>query len=195
MRRPLLALMPQEVTLLVQALQGGDVRAADVLFPTVYDELRDIAQRQLRGERRGHTLTPTALVHEVYARMVDQTRVAWQGRAHFCAVAAQAMRRVLVDHARSRRALKRGGEGEPLPLDAVRVAVDAQAAHIVALDEALTRLGALSERLARVVELRFFGGLTEEEAAEAMGVTARTVRRDWVKAKAWLYKELNPETT
>jgi RNA polymerase sigma factor (TIGR02999 family) len=166
---------------------AGDVEA---LLPLVYAELRDMADRQLRRENPGHTLSPTALVHEAYMRLVDQTRVQWQDRAHFFAVASLAMRRVLVDHARRHRAGRRGGGVRPLALDEVEIPIQERAEVLVALDEALHRLHAVDERLARVVELRFFGGLTEPEAAEVLGVTERTVRRDWVKARAWLLREM-----
>lgn len=185
--------MAHEATALLLELRSGDAAAADVLFPLLYDELREIAHRQLRRERSSHTLSTTALVHEAYERLVDHTRTGWEDRAHFCAVAARAMRHVLVDYARRRSALKRGGGQRPLPLDEGRVAVDEQAELLLSLDQALDRLGALSERLGRVVEMRYFGGMTEEETAEALGVSVRTVRRDWVKAKAWLFRELYPD--
>ena len=185
--------MPEEVTALLLELRDGDQTMVDALFPLVYDELREIAHRHLRHESPGQTLSTTALVHEAYLKLVDQTRTEWQDRAHFCAVAARAMRRILVDRARRRHAQKRGGRQRPLPLDESRVSVDEQATLIVALDDALERLAALRERLAQVVELRFFGGLTEQETAEILGVSTRTVRRDWVKAKAWLFRELYPD--
>ena len=185
--------MPHEVTALLLELRDGDQTVVNALFPLVYEELREIAHRQLGRERPGHTLSTTALVHEAYERLVDHRHTEWQDRAHFCAVAARAMRRILVDYARRRHAQKRGGKQQPLPLDEARVAVEEQAALIVSLDQALNRLSSMSERLGQVVELRFFGGLTEDEAAEVLGISARTVRRDWVKAKAWLFKELYPD--
>ena len=185
--------MAHEATALLMELRGGHGSAADALFPLLYDELRAIAHRQLGRERPGHTLSTTALVHEAYERLVDQTRTEWADRVHFCAVAAKAMRRILVDYARRRRARKRGGGQAPLPLDESRVAVEEQAEMLIALDEALTRFAAFGERPSRVVELRFFGGMTEEETAEVLGVSVRTVRRDWVKAKAWLFQELYPD--
>lgn len=188
------ATQTQQATQLLKAWSGGDRVAADRLFPLVYDELRRLAHAKLRRERPGHTLSTTALVHEAYLRLIDQTRVEWQSRAHFFAIAAQAMRRILVDYARRRCAQKRGGPQRPLALEEGQVAVDEQAALVVTLDAALRRLGARSERMACVVECRFFGGLTQRETAEALGVSARTVRRDWQKARAWLYKELKPET-
>lgn len=177
-----------DITGLLLAWRAGDRSALDRLFPLVYDELRRIAHRQLGRERSDHTLGTTALVHEGYLRLVDQTRARWEDRAHFFAVAARAMRRILVDYARRHRAAKRGGAR--VSLDDATLLADERADTLVALDEALTRLTDVDERLGRVVECRFFGGLTEEETAEALGVTARTVRRDWVKAKGWLYHAL-----
>ena len=182
-----------EVTLLLSELRGGDDSAVDQILPVVYDELKRIAHGLLVRERSGQTLSTTALVHEAYFRLVDQTRVEWQDRAHFCAVAATAMRRILVDIARRRQALKRGGNQQPLSLDESRVGFDEQVSFVLSLDHALCRLAALDGRLCRVVECRFFGGLTEEETAEVLNISSRTVRRDWEKAKAWLYKELYPD--
>ena len=182
-----------QVTDLLGAWRRGETDALDRLFPLVYDELRRVASRQLEREATGHTLDTTALVHEAYLRLVDQTRVAWADRAHFFAIAARAMRRVLLDHARRHRATKRGGGVLPATLDDGTPVgsngdadADGRAATLIALDEALDRLESVDARLSRVIECRFFGGLTEDETAEALGVTARTVRRDWVKAKAWL---------
>lgn len=156
----------------------------------MYAELRQIAHRLLQREDAGHTLTTTALVHESYLRLVDQRRVAWGDRAHFFAVAAMAMRRILVDYARKQRASKRGSGDLPLSLDDAAALADERAEEMLVLNEALTRLATLNERLARVVECRFFGGLTAEETALALEVTPRTVERDWAKAKSWLYQEL-----
>ena len=184
-----------DITGLLMAWRSGDEKALDQLFPRVYDELRHIAHRHLGRERGGHTLGTTALVNEAYLKLVDQTRAQWSDRAHFFAVAARVMRRILVDYARRHQAQKRGGAAQPVSLgdeaigNASRVA-DERADMLLALDEALTRLAELDERLSRVVECRFFGGLTEEETAEALSVTARTVRRDWVKAKVWLHQAL-----
>ena len=180
----------QSVTDLLVRSRDGSAEALDRLVPLVYDELRAIAHRQLRGERAHHTLSTTGLVHEAYLRLVDQRRVDWRDRTHFFAVAARVMRRVLVDYARRRGAKKREGARDPLPLDQAVVGVDEQADLLLAIDEALSRLGELDPRLVRVVEMRFFAGLTEEETAELLGVSARTVRSDWVKAKGWLYREL-----
>ncbi len=179
-----------DITGLLLAWRAGDRDALDRLFPLVYEELRGIAHRQLRGEHPERSLGTTGLVHEAYLKLVDQTRVQWVDRAHFFAVAARAMRRILVDQARRRGALKRGGAPKRVSLSDVPVAIEQRADTLVALDEALTELAGVDERLSRVVECRFFGGLTEEETAEALGVTARTVRRDWTKAKGWLQRAL-----
>lgn len=169
--------------------QGGD--AMERLFPLVYDELQRIAHRHISREGACHTLETGALVHEAYIRLVDQTRVEWRDRNHFYAIASQAMRRILVDHARRRRALKRGGGMRPVSLEEGVATVEERAETLLALDEALTRLERLDARLCRVVEYRFFGGLSEIETAAALGVTDRTVRRDWTRARAWLYRELS----
>ena len=167
--------------------------AVDRLFPIVYEELRRVAHRHLQREATGHTLTTTDLVHQAYLQLADQTRAQWNGQSHFMAVAATAMRRIVVDYARSRRTTKRGGEMRRVPMEAVALATDERADRLVALDEALDRLRDLDARQARVVECRFFGGMTEEQAAEALGIGVRTVRRDWARAKAWLYAELFPD--
>jgi RNA polymerase sigma factor (TIGR02999 family) len=162
----------------------------DRLFPLVYDELRRIAHRHLLGERPDHTLGTTGLVHETYLRVVDQTRVEWRDRGHFVRVASWAMRRVLVDYARSYRALRRGGGLKPLSLDE-ETATAERGDTLMALDEALERLATVDQRLSQVVECRYFGGLTAEETAEALGISTRTVERDWVKARGWLRVELD----
>lgn len=171
----------------------GDKAALDRLVPLIYPELRRIAGRQLRRERPGHTLQPTALVHEVFLQLVDQHCATWDNRAQFFAVAAQLMRRILVDHARSRQALKRGGAITKVALQGVQ-AVDASAdpiaAEVLAVDQALERLAARDPDQARIVELRFFGGLTVEETAHVMQRSPRTVKREWRLAKAWLFREL-----
>lgn len=172
---------------------AGEARAVESIFPVVYDELRRLAHRHLSRESDGRTLATTELVHEAYLRLIDQTRVQWAGRAHFMAVAATAMRRILVDRARSRRSLKRGGDRKPVTLDDIEMITDERADLLVALDEALDRLRELDARQARVVECRFFGGMTEEETAEVLGVGLRTAKRDWAKAKSWLYRELHRE--
>ena len=182
-----------EITALLVELREGRRDAMDRLIPLVYHELGRIAHGQLTGERTGHTLDTTALVHEAYLRLVGLDRIEWRDRGHFYAAAAGAMRRILIEYARGYRAAKRGGGLRPLSLDDGAIAVEARADTLVALDEALTRLSALDERQARVVECRFFAGLTEEETAEALRVTARTVRRDWVKARGWLYQEIQED--
>jgi RNA polymerase sigma factor (TIGR02999 family) len=179
----------QSITDLLLQVRQGTPDAMDRLFPLVYGQLRRIAHRQLQGERPGHTLGTTGLVHETYLKLVDQTRVEWRDRGHFFALAARAMRQVLVDYARRYRAQRRGGGLRRVSL-ADGVAVEQQADLLLAVHEALGRLAAVSERLSRVVECRYFAGFTEEETALALGVTARTVERDWVKAKGWLYQEL-----
>jgi len=164
------------------------------MFPLVYDELRRIAARAMRGERPDHTLCATALVNEAWLEISKLTRMQWQNRSHFLAIAAQAMRRVLIDYAVARRRLKRGGGQsiQPLDADAVAVAVVAdQADDVLALDEALERLTAMNERHARIVECRFFGGMSVEETAEALGISPATVKRDWALARAWLNRELH----
>jgi RNA polymerase sigma factor (TIGR02999 family) len=172
---------------------AGQPDAVEEMFPVIYDELRRLAHRHLAVERSGRTLGTTELVHEAYLRLVDQTRVQWNDRAHFLGVAAIAMRRILVDRARSRRTLKRGGERVSVPLESIDLTADDRADLLVALDEALDRLRALDERQARVVECRFFGGMTEEETAEALGIGLRTAAREWAKARSWLYTELYDE--
>jgi RNA polymerase sigma factor (TIGR02999 family) len=169
----------------------SDERAADHLFPLVYEELQRIAHRHLRRERIGHTLGTTALVHEAYLKLVDVRRVEWRDRIHFLSMASRAMRRILIDYARQHRAERRGGGVIPLALDeALDLSVETQADELIALDEALTRLGGLSPRLVQVVEHRFFAGMSEDETAEALQLTSRTVRRDWVKARGWLRQAL-----
>ncbi len=179
-----------EVTQILREWNSGtDAQAR--LMPLVYDELRRLAQRFLRRERADHTLQPTALVNEAYLRLVDQSRVEWQDRAHFYGVAAQVMRRILIDHARAHASEKRGGGSGPrLSLDEALLQPEERAAELLALDEALKLLHETDERKGRVVELRFFGGLSVKETAEVLGVHTATVERDWVVAKAWLYREL-----
>jgi RNA polymerase sigma factor (TIGR02999 family) len=185
---------PPTVTHLLALASSGDETALDRAFPLVYNELRGLARRQLRRESEGNTLNSVALVHEAYFRLVDQTRVQWRDRAHFLAVAAIAMRRILIDDARRRRAVRRGGSAKRVPLDMIDVATpDDRAELLLELDSALTRLAAFDERQARVVECRFFGGLTEEETAAVLGIGLRTAKRDWAKARSWLYQELYPE--
>lgn len=178
------------VTDLLAYWREGGTDAAQRIMPLVYDELRRLAHRQRRAGREDDTLTTTALVHEVFLRLVDQSRADLHDRGHFLAVAAMAMRQLLVDHARERQALKRGGELRRVDLDETTLAIDDQAQSLLELDDALTALAVIDVRLARVVECRFFGGLTEEETANVLGVTARTVRRDWTKARTLLNARL-----
>ncbi|NIR73222.1 sigma-70 family RNA polymerase sigma factor [candidate division KSB1 bacterium] len=159
-------------------------------MPLVYDELNRLARRQLRGERHKHTLNTTALVHEAYMKLIDQENVTYQNRAHFFAIAAQAMRRILINYANRQRAQKRGGEAPLVTFDERQVSRTARAEELIALDEALTQLAEQNHRLSKVVELRFFGGLTQEEIAEILTVSVPTVRRDWRLARAWLSREL-----
>ena len=179
-----------EITDLLLQLRDGSPEATDRLFSAVYGKLHRIASRQLRAERPDHTLGTTGLVHETYLKLTDQTRVEWQDRAHFYRVASRAMRRILVDYARRFRAQRRGGEMLRVTLDEEATAAE-RGETLLALDEALERLAGLNQRLSQVVECRYFGGLTEDETAEALGVTARTVQRDWTKARGWLYLELS----
>jgi RNA polymerase sigma factor (TIGR02999 family) len=180
-----------EVTRLLVAWNAGDREAVERLMPLVYAELRRIAERQFRRERAGHTLQPTAVVHEAYFRLVDQTRVTWKNRGHFFAIAAQAMRRILIDHARAREADKRGGREERVTLDfGIASPEPADDVNLLALDEALVRLKELDEPQARIVELRFFGGLSIDETAEAMETSPSSVKREFRSARAWLFREL-----
>lgn len=181
----------QEITRLLLSWGNGNKAALDELMPLVYEELRRLAKHYMRGQKEGHTLQATALVNEAYLRLVDSSRVQWQNRAHFFAISAQLMRRILVDFARTKNSLKRGGEQIKVTLDE-RIAVPFErGTDLVALDEALENLAKFSPRQSQIVELRYFGGLTEEEIAEALNVSTRTVRRDWSVARAWLYRELN----
>jgi RNA polymerase sigma factor (TIGR02999 family) len=180
------------ITDLLLEIRGGSPEAMDRLFQAVYGELHRIAGRQLQGERPGHTIGTTGLVHETYLKLADQTRVQWQDRSHFYRVAAVAMRRILVDYARRHRAKRRGGELQRITLDESATAAE-RGETLLALDEALERLAGMNPRLSQVVECRYFGGLTEQETAEALGVTLRTVQRDWAKARGWLYLELAGE--
>lgn len=187
-----------EITDVLIALRQGSPGAMDRLMPLVYDQLRRIAHRQLGAERTGHTLTTTALVHEGYLKLVDQTRTQWQDRAQFFAIASGAMRRILIDYARRYRAARRGGGPDgtpatPVSLDSADLSVEERADALVALDEALTRLAEVDPRLAQVVECRFFAGLSEGETAAVLAVSQRTVAREWALAKGWLYQELRGE--
>jgi len=186
--------LQHEVTQILHDWSGGDPEASSRLMPFVYDELRRLARIFLNRERGGHTLQPTALVNEAYLRLVDQTRVNWQNRSHFYGIAARMMRRVLIDHARAHAAEKRGGGAAlRLSLDDVQLPLEQRAADFLDLDEALERLAQMDERKCRIVELRFFGGLSDEEIAEVLKISTRTVLRDWKTARMWLYRELSPK--
>jgi RNA polymerase sigma factor (TIGR02999 family) len=179
-----------QITERLVAWSNGDMAALDEVIRAVYAELRRMADRYLRMERLDHTLQPTALVHEAYLRLIDQTKVNWQNRAHFLGVAAQMMRRILVDHARTKYRDKRGGGAIRVSLDETVNLSKGQPDDLVALDDAMKRLATIDARKSRVVELRFFGGLSVEETAEVLGVSPQTVLRDWRLAKAWLYEEI-----
>jgi RNA polymerase sigma factor (TIGR02999 family) len=180
-----------EVTELLVRWRSGDREALDSLLPLVYDELRRIAFRSLQNERPGHTLQSTALVNEAYVRMVAQNMPEWQNRAHFLAVAAQLMRQILVDHARTHRASKRGGDASRVSLDEALGQALATDVDVVALDDALKELAQMDAQQSRVVELKFFAGLSNEETAEVLKVSPSTVKRDWASARAWLFRELD----
>ncbi len=180
----------QDVTDLLIDWSKGDQEALNKLMPLVYDELHRLASRHLRHERPGHTLQTTALVHEAYLKLVDQRNMTWQNRVQFFAAAAQVMRHILVDHARRRRAFKRGGDYCRFSLDEARISSDEKDADLLTLNEALNRLAAIDTQQSRVVELRVFGGLTVEETAEALEISPRTVKREWSMAKAWLHKQI-----
>lgn len=179
-----------EVTLLLKAASDGDEDAKKRLWTLMYDELRRVAHGQLLAERPDHTLSTTALVHEAYLRLIDQDGIDIKDRAHFRMLAARAMREILIDYARKRSAQKRGGGRPDLLFDEAVHQAHEQAEDLLALDEALSRLEQLNERLSKVVECRYFGGFTREETAEVVGVSVRTVERDWIKARGWLYQHL-----
>lgn len=180
----------QSVTDLLVKFSSGRPEAMDELLPLIYDELKRIAANYLRRERLDHTLQPTALVNEAYMKMVDITQISWQNKAHFIGVAANQMRRILVDHARQHNAQKRGGEFHILTLNEEIDKADEQSADLIALDEALTELAKMDPIKARIVELRYFGGLTSDETAEVLGVSTITVKRHWKMTKAWLFGQL-----
>jgi RNA polymerase sigma factor (TIGR02999 family) len=186
---------PDDVTQLLIAWGQGDQAAMDQLMPLVYDELRRLAKSHMRRERGANTLQTTALVHEAYLRLVDQKESNWQNRSHFFAIAAKMMRRILVDHARARQSRKRGGDARQVAFDEALEVSGERAAEMVALDEALTELAEFDERKSRMVELRFFGGLSIEETAEVLGVSPGTVMRDWTLAKTWLQRRINKRDT
>lgn len=180
-----------QITVLLREWSDGKRESLDELLPLVYNELHKQARRYLRKERANHTLQTTALIHEAYLKLIDQHSVEWQSRTHFFAISAQMMRRILVDHARTKHRNKRGGDDVKLPLEeAMLVVVDEKDVDLIALDEVLTRLEAVDEQQARVVELRHFSGLSLEETAEALKISRATAARDWAMAKAWLHREL-----
>lgn len=184
-----------DVTGLLQLWSGGRKDVLDELLPHIYGELRQLAASYLRRERADHTLQATALVHEAFLKLIDQRVVKWQNRAHFFGIAAQAMRRILVDHARAHAAFKRGDGAMRLALDEALLVSAAPSVDLLALDEALTRLAELDAQQSQVVELRFFGGLTMEETAEVLHISPATVGREWTLARSWLYAELKPHTS
>ena len=181
---------PDHVTRLLSDCSDGDSGAFDRLMPLVYDDLRRIAHRRLAAEQSGHTLSTTAVVHEAYLQLVNQATATWRDRAHFFAVAARVIRHVLIDYARARKAAKRGGDAIRIPLSEDLDGRETDMIELLALDEALSELASLDPRLERIVELRFFGGMTMRDAAEAMGVSQRTAERDWRRARAYLYRAL-----
>lgn len=180
----------EEITLLLERWSSGEAGAADALFPVLYDELRRIAVTFARRERAGHTLQATAIVHEAYLRLVEQSGIAWRDRGHFLGMMGRVMRRVLVDHARERSRIKRGGQAEKVTLAEAAPLARGDDPDLIALDDALRGLAAVDPRLVSLVELRFFAGLTIDETARHLGVSPITVTRDWRRAKAWLYEEL-----
>jgi RNA polymerase sigma factor (TIGR02999 family) len=184
-----------DVTRLLVRLRGGEEAALDELLPAMYDSLRNIARNQLRGERADHTLQTTELVHEAYMKLVDHETVDWQDRQHFFAVAARAMRQILVDHARKREAQKRGGDADEVPLEDVTPRREVGAGDLIALNDALDRLAEHDERMAQVVECRFFGGYTTQETADVLDVSRSTVVRDWRAAQAWLNRAMEGDAS
>jgi RNA polymerase sigma factor (TIGR02999 family) len=183
-----------QTTRLLQDLAAGKPGASDQLLPVVYEELHRMAERMMRSERADHTLQPTALIHEAFLRLVDNERDEWDSRVHFMRVAARAMRFVLVDHSRARRAQKRGGNRHKVTLDEGLFAVAAEAEQLLLIDEALTRLGEVDEQLAQIVEMRFFGGMQNDEIARALAVSTRTVERGWRLARAWLLRAMGDQS-
>ena len=184
-----------EITQLLDKWSSGNQSALDELYPLVYDELHRLASRYMSRERKGHTLQTTALINEAYVRLVDQRNVHWANRSHFFAISAQIMRRILIDHARSHAYAKRGGGQQKVSLDETATLQVARAAALISLDEALLSLAVIDKRRSQVVELRYFGGLSNEEIAQALGISPNTVTRDWNMARAWLYQQLAGSTT
>ena len=190
-REPLMTTAPHQVTILLQEWSEGDETALAKLMPLVHDELHQLAHQHMRRENAGHVLQTSALINEAYLRLVDQPQIRWQSRAHFFGIAARLMRHILVDDARKRNAAKRGGSFIQVPLDEASTVIHEQAANVAALDDALQRLEAIDERQGKIVELRFFGGLSIEETAEVLKVSPGTVMRDWTFARAWLRNEMS----
>ena len=186
--------LPQEITQLLMNWSQGDKAALDQLVPLVYPELRRLAKRHMDREDPAHTLQTSALINEAYLKLVDQQNVEWQNRAHFFAVAAQVMRHILVDHARTRNYAKRGGGAPKLPLDEAAALTEQRAGQLIALDDALRDLAALDERKSQIIELRFFGGLNLDETAEVMEISPSTVQREWRAAKAWLHHTMSNQS-
>ncbi len=187
----------QEITEILRAWGDGSREVLDALLPLVYDELHRQAHRHLRGERAGHTLQTTALINEAYLKLIEQKNVGWESRTHFFAIAASLMRRILIDYARAKKRIKRGGEDLPdyVPLDDnLLIAAGESNLDLLDLDAALTRLAEMDEQQSKIVELKFFSGLSIEETAKVLGISSATVKRDWNMAKAWLYQELNNQT-
>ncbi len=182
-----------KVTHLLSSLAAGDRQASEQLLPVVYDQLRRAAQQRMAQERTSHTLSATALVHEAYMRLVGDDDPKWDGRAHFYAAAAEAMRRILIEHARSRNRVKRGGDRQRIPLNVLDLAADQDPEQIMSLDAAIERLANEDPRLAEIVRLRFYAGLSVEQTAAALAISDRTVKRDWAFARAWLHRELESE--
>lgn len=178
------------ISQLLESVRNGDADAAYTLMPLLYNELHRLAMHYMRNERPGHTLQATALVNEAYLKLIDQREANWESRSHFIAVAAQVMRNVLIDHARGRQRVKRGGLQQKVPLEDVVLISEEQSDDLIALDTAMRRLSEIDERQSRIVELRYFGGLTVEQTAEVLGISPKTVKRDWAVARAWLHREL-----
>ena len=185
---------PQEITQLLLAWGDGDKQALEKLMPLVYQELRHLAKNYMRRQRTDHTLEATALVNEAYLRLIDSSQVRWQNRTHFFAISAQLMRRVLVDFARTKQANKRGGDKQKVTFSEELPVSFEKESELIALDDALNELAELNERQSKIVEMRYFGGLNEKEIAEALDISARTVRRDWSFVRAWLFRELKKES-
>ena len=178
------------ISQLLESVRKGDADAAFTLMPLLYNELHRLAMHYMRSERQGHTLQATALVNEAYLKLIDQREANWESRSHFIAVAAQVMRNVLIDHARGRQRVKRGGLQQKVPLEDVVLISEEQTDDLIALDTAMKRLEEIDARQSRIVELRYFGGLTVEQTAEVLGISPKTVKRDWAVARAWLHREL-----